>query len=355
MATTDKQAKFSLKQFIPVNTLSPQSISKLESETQLKRYSKNDPIFNIGDEDDNHFFLLKGEIALFSKDGRQSKILAGSVQSRYAIANLKPRLFNAKVASDEVIVAIIKADLLDKLMIWDDAVCDVQNSLSVDELDSEDESDARWRMSMLKTQIFLTLPATNIRTLFEKMEEQLVSAHETIVKQGDAGDYYYIIKEGECTVSRNAGLGGDDVEINQLGPLQSFGEEALVTGEPRNATVTMITEGKLMRLAESDFRILLEEPLLNMVDRNEANKLIHQGSLAIDVRMEDEYNNSALKNTFNIPLYLLRLKMPHMDKNRSYVLFCDTGSRSAAAAFLMKNNGFNQVYILKDGLPVQSA
>jgi len=344
-----------LSQFIPVNSLSKQSIAKLESETRIKTYPQDATIFSIGDNDDEHLFLLQGEIGLNSKDGRESKILAGSVQSQYAIANLKPRLFNAKANNENVVIAAVKTDLLDKLMIWDDTVSNMKNSLSVDEIDSDDEADAKWRMSMLKTQIFLTLPATNIRALFEKMEEFVVFQGESIVKQGEIGDYYYIIKEGECSVSRNAGSGSDDVIINTLGPLQSFGEEALVTGEPRNANVTMSTDGKLMRLAKSDFRTLMEEPLLDLVDRAKANKLIRQGSLAIDVRMEDEYKNSAIKNTYNIPLYLLRLKMPHMDKNRSYVIFCDTGARSAAAAFLLRKSGFNKVYVLKDGLPVLAA
>jgi len=341
-----------LSQFIPINSLSKESISKLASETKLKTYSEGDRIFAIGDNDDEHLFLLKGEIALYAKDGRQSILKAGSVQGQYAIANLKPRLYDAKANSDEVAIAMVNADLLDKLMIWDDTVSDMKNSLSVDEIDSDDESDAKWRMSMLKTQIFLTLPATNIRNLFEQMEEMVVNEGDVIVNQGDIGDYYYIIKEGTCIVSRNAGLGGEDIIINKLGPLQSFGEEALVTGEPRNASVIMSSDGKLERLAKSDFHILMEAPLLNMIDRTEANKLIHEGSIAIDVRMEDEFSNSAIKNTLNIPLYLLRLKMPRMDKNKAYVVFCDTGARSSAAAFLMKKNGFNRVYILKDGLPV---
>lgn len=344
----------SLSEFIPINSLSDLSINKLEAETPLMHFESEQKIFTIGDTDNQHLFLLKGDIILLSKDGKRSKIEAGSMQSRYAIANLKPRLFSAIAGSPDVIISAVNAELLDKLMIWDNSANDMGDSLSVDEYDGEDEVDISWRMSMLKTQVFLTLPAENILSLFNKMQEVTAKAGDVIISQGEPGDYYYILKEGRCQVTRDNGY-GEEVKINDIEPLDSFGEEALVTGLPRNATVSMVEDGVLMRLNKDDFHHLMQKPLLHEIDRMQANRLIREGSLAIDVRMEEEYRHSAIKNTYNLPLYLLRLKMPQMDKNKSYVLFCDTGARSAAAAFLLKQNGFNKVHYLKDGLPILAA
>jgi len=57
-----------------------------------------------------------------------------------------------------------------------------------------------------------------------------------------------------------------------------------------------------------------------------------------------------MKNTLNIPLYLLRVKIKAINKNEHYILFCDNGSRSSAAAFIMTKLGFKNVFILTGGL-----
>jgi len=92
---------------------------------------------------------------------------------------------------------------------------------------------------------------------------------------------------------------------------------------------------------------------MEWVDNQQAKQLTLDGAVPIDVRMEDEFANSGIANTVNIPLYLLRLKMKNMDKKAKFILFCDTGARSSAAAFLMAKEGFKNVYILKDGFHPQ--
>ena len=86
---------------------------------------------------------------------------------------------------------------------------------------------------------------------------------DTIVNQGEAGDYYYVLTEGEARVTRT-------VELATLEPGRSFGEEALLSGSKRNASVTMLTDGVVMRLSKDDFNELLKEPLLSRVSPDEA-------------------------------------------------------------------------------------
>jgi rhodanese-related sulfurtransferase len=130
---------------------------------------------------------------------------------------------------------------------------------------------------------------------------------------------------------------------------RGFGEEALIAGDPRNATVSMLSDGELVRLAKQDFVELMEEPLLDRVSPKEASRKAKQGAGLVDVRLETEYECGTLKGAMNIPLYLLRLKMGSLSSQRDYVVFCDTGARSAAAAFIMKSNGF-EVSVLQGGL-----
>ncbi len=72
---------------------------------------------------------------------------------------------------------------------------------------------------------------------------------------------------GKCVVTRETPLNRDGIKLAELGVGDTFGEEALIAEAKRNATVTMITDGVLMRLNKKDFRELMNEPLLQWVDR----------------------------------------------------------------------------------------
>src|SRR5207237_8355271 len=97
--------------------------------------------------------------------------------------------------------------------------------------------------------------------------------------------------------------------LNELSDGDGFGEEALVSGAPRNANVISITAGTLMRLAKPDFDELLRQPLVHEVTLPEAQNVAKSGAALLDVRTEDEFARGAIKGAVNVPLYALRLKM----------------------------------------------
>jgi CRP-like cAMP-binding protein len=103
---------------------------------------------------------------------------------------------------------------------------------------------------MLQSDAFIKLPPADIQRLLQTLRSVPVSAGDVIIRQGDEGDYFYIIKEGSCSVTRLASGEGWDVPLAELGKGDCFGEEALVSDATRNATVTMLTDGTLMRLSK---------------------------------------------------------------------------------------------------------
>jgi CRP-like cAMP-binding protein len=174
-------------------------------------------------------------------------------------------------------------------------------------------------------------------------------AGQEVIRQGEVGDYYYLIREGSAQVTRAAKEGRPSL-LARLEPGQGFGEEALISGEPRNASVTMLSQGLLMRLAAGDFLTLLQEPLVHQVAPEDAAAMVRRrGAVLLDVRMEDEYRQGSLKGSSNLPLYLLRLRAGALDISRPYILFCQTGRRSSTAAFLLAQRGFD-VHVLTGGL-----
>ena len=69
----------------------------------------------------------------------------------------------------------------------------------------------------------------------------------------------------------------------------------------------------------------------------------------IDCRFEEEWELWRLKNARLIPLEEIRERSRGLDKKREYIVYCRTGRRSRAAAFLMRQAGLNAVS-LKGGI-----
>ena len=139
------------------------------------------------------------------------------------------------------------------------------------------------------------------------------------------------------------------MKIAQLKAGDSFGEEALISEGNRNATVTMLTDGMLLRLAKSDFDELLRKPLLKEVDLGEARARAARGGQWLDVRYPSEYQQDKVPGALNIPLSEIRNAASILDSRREYVVYCQTGRRSSAAAFLFAQRGFNAA-VLAGGL-----
>src|SRR5919106_639189 len=122
-----------------------------------------------------------------------------------------------------------------------------------------------WMVRILRSGTFARISSASLQNIFMRMESVSVRAGDIIIKQGDDGVYYYIIESGHCVVSRLPVRGKIPIKLADLGPGDSFGEEALIAGTPRNATVEMLTDGQLMRLQASDFNEFIKEPLLQGV------------------------------------------------------------------------------------------
>lgn len=144
-------------------------------------------------------------------------------------------------------------------------------------------------------------------------------------------------------------VGGSAVELAELKEGDAFGEEALVADTHRNATVIMKTDGVLLRLDKNDFVGLLREPLLNRVSAKEAQHRVKNGAVWVDVRFPVEFQQDGLPGAINVPLNDIRLASTVMDPAREYIVYCQTGRRSSAAAFLLSQRGVRAA-LLEGGL-----
>lgn len=331
-----------LKTLVPISSLAPDNFRELVAKTRILSLPAGAVLFRQGDQDADTLYLLVGEVGLTgdASSGAERVIVAGTDKARYALAQLKPRPYTGTAKTD-VKVARLESAVLDRLLTRDQAT-----GYEVTEFDGAQDTEWMWRM--LSNKAFNILPPANINALFARLQPVEVKAGQVIVRQGDPGDYYYIIKSGRATVTRKSDAGKVGL-LSELGEGEAFGEEALLSGAPRNATVIMKTDGTLMRLAKQDFDELLKAPVVKWASFDEVRALVKAGAGLIDVRLEDEHRAGAIKGSVNIPLYLLRLKAAGLDPKRRHVVYCQTGSRSCVAAFLLSQRGFD-VYALKGGL-----
>jgi len=330
-----------IRALVPINRLPPHDQHRVAANAKLIEYSDGQQIYVQGHSDPFVHYLVAGDVAL-SRDGvQQGRLSATSKAARRALDQPGRKRLTVSAAGPCVVARFMR-DTLER-----DTQAAVlpaaTKELEVSEIAAEQSSD--WMTRMLQSPLFAGLPATNIQRIFGRMERIDVRADQVIIKQGQPGDYYYVIEQGYCEVTREIAGGRREIHLSDLGPGATFGEAALVSGRPRDATVTMLTDGALMRMADVDFDELIRQPLLHPQSPAEAVASARAGACWLDVRYPEEYARQTLRNSRNLPLTVLRLQSQRLPKDTQYILCAEDPGQAAVGAFLLIERGFQVVYL----------
>src|SRR5512145_947981 len=333
-----------LRAFSPLDGLKNENLRALARKTTVRELSQGRLLFKEGDTDKRTYYLASGLLELMSNGRVVGTIRGGTPDARHPIAPVLPRRCAARVASERIEYVSIDSDMLDVLITWDQT-----GQYEVGELRSGDVPGDDWMTMLLQSRAFHRIPPANLQAVLMRMQRMTYAAGDTVIRQGDEGDYCYVIVDGRCAVSRETPLNREGIRLAELGKGETFGEEALISGARRNATVTMLTDGAVMRLGKDDFNTLLEEPLLQWVDYERAQQIVAKGGVWLDVRLPSEYEHWHLEPSVNVPLYFVRLKLKTLDPAVPYVAVCDNGRRSSAAAYVLSERGY-EAYVLRGGI-----
>jgi putative ABC transport system ATP-binding protein len=113
--------------------------------------------------------------------------------------------------------------------------------------------DAMRIVEFLKTvDVFSNLTAIELTNVAEKMTKRQFVAGDVIIRQDEPGEDFFLISDGTVEIMRE----GHDVA--RLGSGDFFGEAALITGEPRNATVVANDNVETYVLGQTEFRAAIE-------------------------------------------------------------------------------------------------
>lgn len=341
-AATKRAAKKNLQELVPLNALSDTSFKEIARKILIEEVRSGHYLFRKGDHDNQYVYLLDGKIELIDGLSKVTgEIEAGSDSSRHPIANQQSRPLSARAVT-KVIIARIDSLLLDAYLNWDHTSVDEATEISAD--DNED-----WMTRILQSEAFIRIPPAIIQRLIISMQPYPVRAGDVVIRQGEEGDFFYSIHQGRCAVTRSESPDGKDLLLSELSAGDFFGEESLLSASTRNASITMLTDGLLMRLGKKDFVDLLQKPLVKSVNYEKAAAMVEEGAVWVDVRSAEEYACNAFEDSVNIPLTELRDQIPELVFNAKYIICCDTGHRSISAAFVLSHKGF-EAYVLEGGL-----
>lgn len=216
---------------------------------------------------------ILGRVGLGHRLDHKPRHLSGGQCQRVAVARAlvnRPKLILADEPtaaldkeSSRIVVNLLKALTTDDgcsviMVTHDNRILDLANRI-VNMVDGAIQSDVilaeavRICEFLRPLEQFQHLTPTELTHIAEEMEKLRYQPGHDIIREGEAGDRFYLICEGEVEVSR----GATRTALARLGPGAFFGERALITDEPRNATVTAVGEVEVYALGKDEFRAAL--------------------------------------------------------------------------------------------------
>lgn len=333
-----------LKTFSPLDGLKRDNLAALARKVQLRELSPGQVLFKEGDTEKRTFYVVSGILELIDQGKVVETVEGGTDPARMPVSPIFPRRYSGR-ARDRVNFISIDSDLLDVMLTWDQTGTYEVSDLQGNAAPAGDD----WMTMLLQTKAFHKIPPANIQAIFMRMQQINYKTGDVILKQSTEGDYFYVLTRGQAIVTRETPLSKEGIKLAELKVGDTFGEEALISDTKRNATVTMATDGSVMRLGKEDFKKLLNEPMLDWVTTEQADELVKNGAQWLDVRLPSEFDNYHKDGAINIPLYFIRLKINTLDPDLKYIVCCDTGRRSSAGAYILNERGY-QAYVLRDGI-----
>ena len=328
-----------LKQYKYFSGLSEGALQELAGKLEFLVLPAGTLIIEQGTPPDAFYFLKKGEVEVtkvtrLGQTAKISVVSSGQGFGEVALLTCSHRGSSVRAKTGVILGKLSKKDFEDIIMV-DSAF----TSMLVKKI-----QDYSVYNRMKTYQPFALLEPEKMLALTERLIEKSFRPGESIITQGEKGDFYYIIKSGSVAILVKQKEVQEPWQVAVLRDGESFGEEALIRDYRRNATAQALTETTVLALAKTDFDRILKSSFLeyvfseNIVENLEKNKGKY---FFLDARIPPEYEEEHIAGAVNIPLEILRQKYQELDPKKEYLAYCTNESRGMAAAFLLRSQGFN--------------
>lgn len=329
-----------LKQFVPFSELADEYLVDAIEHIKLRDFAKGDMLFKRGRAAAEKYFLLDGRVDLIDASYTAVSFEAGREGTQSTLNPESPTRASC-IAKSPVKAFVIEAESLDRIVAWSQSAASAneegEQTIEVGEVVEDDAGD--WMSSLLQSPLFSKIPLTQVQELFLRFESVPLTTGDLVIKEGERGDYFYVLASGNAKVFNHS----NSVDIT-LEPGSYFGEEALLGNTPRNASIEMLTNGAVKRLNAEDFTALLKAPVLKYVENKLLDTLDKPYKL-IDVKMPMEFRIQHVPGSINLPLSRLRSSIGELARENVYIVPDDAGSRADIAAHILCQAGFDALIL----------
>ena len=241
-----------LKKNVLFQHLDPEQMNTVKDAFTLIKYKEGDVIIKQGDDGYNFYVLDEGTVHCNVKKEEevvfQMDYEVGQSFGELAIMYNAPRAATCEATSECSLWALDRVSFKVILM---------KTTISKRNI---------YKGFLQQVPILSQLTEYEILTIADALQEDSFKDGSVICKQGDSGDTFYIIKEGTAVCSQKNASGAEG-EVARLENGAYFGEIALMTSKPRQATVTVVGDLKCLTLDRKTFKRVMG-PLQDILMRN---------------------------------------------------------------------------------------
>jgi CRP-like cAMP-binding protein len=337
-----------LRKLFPLATMPAQQFKELCTTCDVSEVPKGGFLFNIGDATESFIYLIQGTVSLESDEFILDTIKAGTDSAKFSLAHQFPRKVSARALNNVSFISL-QLNVFDKT---DIDYNEQENVYRVDNDDAEADASIDWLSALLQSPVFQRLPAVNLQQVLRSLEEIRFTKDQVIFQQGDVGDYCFLIKKGRCSLSRKASDRAKEIKYLELTAGDTFGEQAILTDQPRNMTVTALSDMEASRIDAEHFIEFIKDSVLKYIDYKDLEKECEKNPelMVLDIRSAAEYNKNHIEGSRNIPFFTLRLSLHELVQQQGkIVVVCADGRESDAAAFELIKHRINAV-VLSGGM-----
>lgn len=235
----------------PFNLLDPEEQERLAEKVTVKSLARGETLFRAGDPGDAFYVIVSGfarvlEINAAGQDVPVNTLSKGDTFGEIALLKDSPRTATIRAIEDLVLLRLDREDFQRLLQ---------QNQEIRSFLDRSLNSFAI-RDFIKQFTVLDAVPAKVLRSLVGNLEVVAIKPGETVIRQGQASDRFYMIKSGTLRVLKSEA--GAEKEVGRLSPGGYFGELGLESGSLRAASVIAETPCELFALSKNGFETVLQ-------------------------------------------------------------------------------------------------
>lgn len=324
-----------IRNYVPFNLLSPERVDEVANVVRFLEMRAGD-IFQMNPGKGHDFlFVVEGELQIIEDGAVRTGVVPNSTRTQALKLATAPKT-STLIAVKDSTACLADSDMLDELLAWDEIVHFAEDA---------DERLHDALEGVRDVLAFRRMPLECVESAFRRMHTVRAAAGEEMMREGEEGDAFYILKSGRAEVWQTGIYDDGPRKAAELQAGDTFGCEALITGKMRCETVRITEDAVIMVLGHRDFEDLVSKQLVRSVNARIAKSMMETGYRILDVRYAEEYEYQHIPGATLIPLHELRERMDELDPAARYIVYCHSGSRSAVAALKLSQKNLDVVTV----------